>query len=167
MAATCLSVASDFIFIALIRRLLRWASGLASFRKIAGVVFINCCIAFLLVLLPFSLGTQVYNWLTGQAVHEGSRIIAQKGLYFLSATLVATAMGNFITVLVAILFIVLAFIMLLHRVFWPFLARPIYALQRLGIARRNKLMITLGLALLGFAIGGIPAWLKDVIAIFN
>ena len=62
----------------------------------------------------------------------------------------------------AIIFVVLASTMLLHRLFWPMLQRPLYALQALGIASRHKLFVALGLAFFTIAIGKYE-WLGKVL----
>ena len=64
----------------------------------------------------------------------------------------------------ASLFVIVGAAALSHRVFWPIIERPVYALQRLGIARRGKLMGSVGLLFLGVAFGVVPNWLKDIVS---
>jgi hypothetical protein len=55
---------------------------------------------------------------------------------------------NSVFALSAVAFICLALLMLLYRIFWPVLSRPIYKLQALGIARRNNVLAVLGVVLI-------------------
>jgi hypothetical protein len=57
--------------------------------------------------------------------------------------------------LVASIFFILLFGLLLHRLLWPIVQRPVYALASLGIVRRKKLSLFVGGALL--VAGGIPS----------
>ena len=70
---------------------------------------------------------------------------------------------NLLIAFVSIAFIALAMVMLIHKMLWPLLERPVYALQRFGVARRSKLLATIGIILVGVAIDVFPTWLKDVI----
>jgi hypothetical protein len=72
------------------------------------------------------------------------------------------AIGSPIVISAAV-FIILALILLLHRALWPTFNRPIYLLQKLGIPKRKKLFVTLGVLLIGYAIGR-HEWLKDLIS---
>jgi len=47
--------------------------------------------------------------------------------------------------------------MLLHRLFW----KDQDILKKLGIIKRSKLLSTVGIILLGVAIGGQPSAIKD------
>jgi hypothetical protein len=60
---------------------------------------------------------------------------------------------NFAFVLSAVLFAVLAILMLLHRLFWPAIGRPLYKLQALGVAKRPRFFAAIGLTLIGAAFG--------------
>ncbi|MEK6408683.1 MAG: hypothetical protein AABN34_17285 [Acidobacteriota bacterium] len=68
---------------------------------------------------------------------------------------------NLAFVLSGLLFVGLAIVMLLHRLFWPSIQRPLYKLQALGIAKRPKVFAAIGLILLGIAFGK-QDWLKTI-----
>ena len=68
---------------------------------------------------------------------------------------------NFSLVLSGLLFLVLALTMLLHRLFWPAIDRPLYKLQALGIAKRPRVFAALGLTLIG--VGWKAEWLKGIV----
>jgi hypothetical protein len=151
-----LGIASDMLFIALTRKLLRW-SLMEKFSRILTVILLNCLLSFVLIKgfyrFSFSVG-QVYNFdfsTLGNLMH-----IIDFAFLFAAGT-------NFFTVLFALAIVILALIMLLHRTFWPMLSRPIYALAKLGIIHRPKLLGTIGLALLGLATGIAPVSLKDIV----
>lgn len=151
--AVGLGIISDIVFIALTRQLLRWSAGLRSFYKIAAVVLLNCLLAFASVVVPFLLAV----WLQRSSWRLNLAVIA---VSFVSGLV---ARFNSLTALTALLFVVLALVMLIHRLFWPALERPIYTLQRVGIARRSKLLGTIGIILMGLALGVQPSWLKDIV----
>jgi hypothetical protein len=83
--------------------------------------------------------------------------------YYAQDTLIFGAESNVITVVFAIIFLILALLMIVHRAFWPLINRPIYALAGLGIIRRRKLLGAAGILLLGLAVGYEPSWLKEII----
>jgi sensor histidine kinase YesM len=63
--------------------------------------------------------------------------------------------SNLITALLASGMVLIMLLALLHRIFWPFLSRPIYAMTRYGIIKNQKILLTMSLMLLTWAI---PAW---------
>jgi len=66
---------------------------------------------------------------------------------------------SFAFVVTGTLFVVLAITMLLHRLFWPAIDRPLYKLQALGISKRPKVFAMIGLLLVGIGFGK-AEWLK-------
>lgn len=159
---------SDTVFVAITRKILRWTAGLDSFIKIAGLVVLNCAIAVLFIAGPIS-------FLFIRLDIDLIPIAGAPGIYSLSVPLHTQiillfsliAMTNLMIAVSVSAFIVFALIMLVHRVLWPLVARPMYALQRVGIARRSKLLGTMGIILLGFGVGVVPDWLKQLVDKFN
>ena len=159
---------SDTVFVAITRKLLRWTAGLDSFIKIAGLIVLNCAIAVLFIAGPIS-------FLFIRLDIDWIPIAGRPGIYTVRAPLHTqiillfslVAMTNLMIAVSVSAFIVFALIMLVHRVLWPVVARPIYALQRVGIARRSKLLGTMGIILLGFGVGVMPDWLKQLVDKFN
>lgn len=80
---------------------------------------------------------------------------------FLVLAFILAYLTNLVIVLISSLFIILGLIMLLHRILWPTIQRPVYTLQRLGIAKRSKLVAALGTLLLVYALGGLD-WLEKI-----
>lgn len=161
------SILCDFLFITLNRWVLRWSAGLSSFPKILGLMLIECILAGALTVgvilsahhVPDVLKRPLDSFLGdnfwGVGVEEG-----EGGSLLIVGAL---ALSNTMTALFALGFAMLALVALIHRLFWPLLGRPIYSLQGLGIARRGKLLGTIGLILIGIAIGVVPAWLNGIV----
>ena len=61
--------------------------------------------------------------------------------------------SNIIDIFVSLFFVMLALLLLAHRVVWPLLDVPVYALQRVGVIGRRKLMVFVGFTMLAFSTG--------------
>jgi hypothetical protein len=72
-------------------------------------------------------------------------------------------MSNMIDGVVASVFVVLAAVMLTHRLLWPLIDRLLYALQGIGIARRRWLFGAVGVTLLGWGGWRLPDALKELV----
>jgi len=59
-------------------------------------------------------------------------------------------------------FFILASLALLHRLVWPIVSRPIYALAHVERGRKKTVFFTIGIALVGLATGRLPDLLKKV-----
>jgi len=165
------SFGCDLLFIAATRWAVRWASGMNNFVKISSVIFLNLSIAAGLFIYPLLWSEAKFDAeMTSNAMVFALRF----GLDMRSATphvslsecVLVLSSSNAIDGLVASVYVVLAMLMLVHRVLWPLLARPIYALADLGVIRQRKLLGCVGLALLGFATGKMPEFAKQVIDAF-
>ena len=167
LVGICIGIISDFLFIAITRRMLRWASEIKSFFRILTIVFVNCLLALILVAGPVVFGFDIASKIFGPHAYRGpfpatilSWVSVAEGLQ--QAGYVAS-LSNIVTAFSSLAFVVLAFAALIHKPLWPFLARLAYALQRLGIARHSKLLGSLGLTLLGLGLGFVPNWVKALI----
>lgn len=159
------SFACDIAFIAVTRQAVRWASGLTSFPKIVGIVILNLLMAAALLVYPF--------WWSSERLYYdlgANEIGSWTGIYNpvagVGETVHVLSCSNFVDALGASVFIMLGLLMLLHRVFWPLLARPVYALADLGVIGHRKLLGTAGLALLGYATGKPMAILTKLVEVF-
>lgn len=72
---------------------------------------------------------------------------------------------NFPFVLSAAMFVVVAVTMLVHRLFWPAISRPLYKLQAMGVAKRPMLFRAIGLLLVAASIGW-HEWIWFVVSKF-
>lgn len=156
-----LGIMSDIIFIAITRWALRWSAGLESFYKIISMILLNCLIALAFVGIPLFLNDWLPQWMLDNNVGSQTpkEIVDLSTMFF--------AMSNVLTTLIAFAFLIHALLMLAHKFFWPLIERPVYALQQLGIAKRNKLLGVVGITLIGLAAGITPSWLKEVIDKFT
>lgn len=92
-----------------------------------------------------------------------------KGDLFVVLLLVVIIIAAFINIAFFFatgLFLLLAVVLFIHRILWPLLIRPIYALQKLGIAKRSKLLGTVGSFLIFVAFGKFE-WLEKIIDKLN
>ncbi|MDP2714531.1 hypothetical protein [Rheinheimera sp.] len=71
------------------------------------------------------------------------------------------AFANTITAIPAAFYITLCIVLLTHRLVWPLIERPIYALQRLGIFKYRKSIALSGAALIGWGMLGDVSVLAD------
>jgi hypothetical protein len=72
---------------------------------------------------------------------------------------------NFPFLLSALVFLFLATTMFIHRLFWPAIARPLYKLQEMGVAKRPLLFRAIGFLMIGAAVGK-PEWLWFLLSKF-
>ncbi len=69
---------------------------------------------------------------------------------------------NAFDILVASAFFLLASLLLLPRLLWPLLNRPLHAIAT-HIGVRKRLFLAVGLILLSFAYGKVPEWLQEIL----
>jgi hypothetical protein len=119
----------DVLFVALTRQCLRWCSDIDNALAICVVISLNCALAALVIGAPLAL--------------KGTGPIAGD----IAPTLVAF---NAADAAAALLVVLVASMALLHRLFWSFVNRPLYAFATQGPVRR-RLMVAVGIALLAFA----------------
>jgi hypothetical protein len=151
-----ITIASDSLFIVSTRWLLRKSSGLLSTLQIIGVMLGNVILACSLVILPVALA---WGASAVTRILAGGKIVKTTNDYVLSSDshqsfLASLGASNILDGLVACVFFVLLFTFLAHRLVWPIVKRPVYAVARCGIVRRRRLFLVLGIAMVGF--GGMP-----------
>lgn len=157
-----LSAALFTLFIGIMRKSLNRISTSESVLKISLAALFNG-IPFLILYVLFKL------MLHNIASYSERRLFADFNTSLSTFLMIAVFCGWFVNgvfVMTAIIFVSLSLLMVLHRLFWPFLDRPIYSLQKLGIAKRSKLLGSMGAMLIMAALGGVT-WLDKVIEKFN
>jgi len=96
-------------------------------------------------------------WLAGMVPTDGTYplMLGLSGAIFVAGSL------PLLTLIIAIL--VIAPLLLIHRLFWPLLRRIVYAVHRHGLIRKRKLIVYCGLSLIVLAVPStapLIAWLK-------
>jgi len=161
LLALLISFASDFIFIATTRMILRFSSDLYSVWRIAAVVVLNCVLGVALFILPFLQPVYLAR------LHAPKEFVRFQ--YYSAWSVIAVgwqvAGFNAIDIIIVLVFTVLAILLLAQRIIWPVISRPLYSLQAIGVARRRKLVGAAGITLLGFATGLTPDIRKLIEAI--
>lgn len=171
LPAIAASFGSDVLFIAATRQCLRWASEMKQSYRIAVLVLFNFIFAAGFVLVP-------YIWAFGTTMSEAiGDILAGFGgdspqpptQFVLPVDIVLSASAsNTIDLLAASIFILLAVLLLVHRVFWPLLNRSIFRFQEVGTKGRRAILVTVGLLLLSASTGDkVVDYAKKISEIFK
>jgi hypothetical protein len=143
----------DVAFVVITRRLLRWAGQMISTLKITTAVSLNLLMAIvlispLLLFNPFSYRPDAFTL-------KGSTFYAIR----------AIAMSNTFDAVLALLFVFLAGMLLVHRALWPVLTRTLFRMADIGTKGRRAILTTVGFALLGASVfgGKFPELLQKLI----
>jgi len=147
MIVICLGISllCDVSYIAFTRWMLRHIS---KTDRISGIMMpILMQIVFLALLLVFP-------------VYMGLKIITLLG--FVATALFISIFLNSIDIFATLAAFVVAILMLIHRLMWPILQRPIYAIQRVSLINRKGWMWSVGVMLLTYSITGFPEWIKKI-----
>jgi len=134
-AALVGGIVCDLCFVAINRAIIRFSTSLQTTIQIAVMLACNMVIAFA-YLAPL--------WLYPLASGFSPKDLAN-----------TIACTNLITALMACGIVMLMFVALLHRLFWPFMSRPIYAIARHGVIHKPAFLLSIAILLLTWAI---PAW---------
>lgn len=140
------SFIADVFFIAATRWSLRLCFSNGHLMKMGALVLANFGLALLLVILPFQLPWKLFSPSAGSTYSAAT----------LAAMNSADAFG-------CLAFVALVLGVLAHRVLWSIVARPLYAFQALGIARRKKMFGFIGLALVSYSVGGVIEGVRKII----
>jgi hypothetical protein len=125
------SLLCDLIYIALTRYVLRRISGIDHIPEILFMIFLNLLALVVPVFGPIyaGLGIAKYAEMAGGMV-------------------VLSIMFNFIDFLAGFAALFLAVLLLLHRLFWPAIHRPLYAIYRFAPIKEKKWLFRIGVILL-------------------
>ena len=161
-------IISDMIFIVVTRITLLWASQLDRFIRMVALIASNGVLAVVFILGPAILTHQLSAAAVGthKLFPEENYTPAPWSLDLFAEGVrqagYIASLSNAMTTVVALTVLGFACITFLHRLLWPMVERPAYSLQRLGIARRGKLLGTCRIALIGAATK-LPSWLGSLI----
>jgi hypothetical protein len=163
-----LGIYAAFVMVARIS--LRWLADSESITKIVLISLLNIVPALILYVLfkltvlrleHSNLGANI-NTETPEQVK--SMLIdwgAQIDLAMFITMLFIFLMG-IVFIIPALLFLSLSLIMIIHRVLWPLIHRPLYKLQELEITSRNNLLTIVGVVLIVISLG-LYEWLQAAI----
>lgn len=150
---------SDIAFIAAMRRLLRFAGQMTqSLRVVAAMalamIAAGCLMGPLFLLLHAAFKT-------------GQPDLGDFGKGLLIGVWVSLA--DTFDAILALLFVILALLLLVHRAIWPLLTRTLFRMTDIGTKGRRAILTLVGLALLGASVfgGKFPELLKDVTKILG
>jgi hypothetical protein len=143
----------DIVFIIVTRQLIRWAGEMNGVSKVSGVVILNILSAVCL-LRP---GLVITAITTNIESHVALECVA------------VVSLSNIFDGFLALLFVVLVFVLLIHRLLWPLLSRTLFRMQDIGTRGRRSILTAIGFALLWLgAFGGkFPDLLKEIMKSFN
>jgi hypothetical protein len=122
------SFVSDVVYISVTRWMLRKATTMTRVYEIVGIIIVNVLLVESLYILPLSVGRHL----------ERDPIPGWD--FFIGEGLEQLANLNFVNALLCSVFFATAAWMLAHRLLWPMLERPVYALQRYGVIRKKALL---------------------------
>jgi hypothetical protein len=141
------SFGCDVAFISITRRMLRWAGEMKSSMKVLAAVVINLLLAGLFIGLVPVLEMIAQTRAPESYLSHMSDI----STLFVVQVPALISIGNFFDVILSLVFLLLALMLLLHRVFWPLLHRTLFRVQYIGPSGRRGLLVSVGLGLLGLS----------------
>jgi hypothetical protein len=152
--------ACDIAFVAVTRQLLRLTRGMNKSINIVMVVVVN------LFLAGFLISPYLAEWIPREHIDRLSRPSSESLGY---EVLRLVSLTNIFDVVLALLFVVLAAILIVHRAVWPLLTRTLFKMTDIGTKGRRAILTAVGMALLSasFFHEKIPDLLKEVIKAFG
>lgn len=149
------SFACDVFFVIVTRRMLRWAGQMRSSLIVLATIFLNLLLALTLIFPMIAIG---------YVLDAGGRNPDITWRLALSSILLFVAFSNIFDALLALLFVQLAILLLIHRAVWPLLTRTLFRMQDIGTKGRRAILTTVGLALLAAGVTGkVPDLLQKLI----
>lgn len=135
-------IALFVLLVAIMRKTVRAISNSNSAMRIVRLSVLNIVPPFVLIALIIG-GLELPS--SGLAVVAIIALLIMFGIFGLVI--------NFPFVLSALMFVVIAGTMFVHRLFWPAISRPLYKLQAIGVARRPMLFRGISIFLISASIG--------------
>jgi hypothetical protein len=153
LIALLVSVLSDVLLLAIVRIVIRRLSGQTSISKIAAAALTQIFVLALLVVVPLKtfllLAERTGNGDTPSSMFAFS-----------------VAAFNVFTGLACSVFVLVLFVVLLHKLLWPMLSRLVYPLARFRVVHNHKLMASVGTGCLIFAFPLMRPTIKSVLEWF-
>jgi hypothetical protein len=145
--------ACDVAFIALTRRFVLWAGEMTSTLRVMGAIVLDVFLS-LALMAPFLLS------LINALSHRYFSVLLTRWFGVLDAI----ALTNVFDVALALVFVLLAAVLLVHRAVWPLLTRTLFRMADIGTKGRRAILTTAGLALIAAGVTGkVPELLQKLI----
>jgi len=154
----------DICFIAVFRWALRKLAAVSNFAMILWRLLVFAVIAALLIFPALILSLpplSAFFFPSGISPHNADSVAMDLALAicYLSTT-------NLIDALCLLLLILVMLVLLVHRLLWPIIKRPIYAANRRQLIKNTKLLMAVGAVLLTYAFPNNPI-LRSVVDFFG
>jgi hypothetical protein len=141
--------ACDILFVIITRLLIRWAGQMDRTYKLVCVILLNLGLAIALL---------------GPGILLAKRSFTAAFKETVLADVVAVSRSNLFDVVLALLFVGLALLLLIHRAVWPLLSRTLFRMTDIGTKGRRAILTTVGFALLAAGVTGkVPELLQKLI----
>lgn len=152
IALIAASFVSDYLFIAVTRRLLRMIKSMKNYVVVVFIIVVNLACAWCLVVIPL-------DWGEGHLLDDG--FIYEK----LASPVIAFSFLNYADAALALLFAVLCALLLIHRLFWPLLNRTLFKMQDIGTKGRRSILVTVGIWFLKQSVfgGEFPKFMEKIL----
>ncbi len=125
------SLLCDLLYITLTRHILRRIIGIDRIPEILLMICLNLLALVIPLYGPIYIGLAVYKY----APQAGSMVVV-------------SLLFNFINFIAGFAAFFLSLLLLLHRLFWPAIQRPLYAIYRFSPIKEKRWLFSLGIALL-------------------
>lgn len=150
LSAVVLGMACDVIAVALARILLRWQADWTSLVRTFFAAMLQLLMAIALFALPLATGFRIMNLCKGSSIWW---------LSMFGWAMTISPATNLLSAIMALAFFGAAMVLVIHRLIWPIITRPLYRLARGGVfrtpaARTALLGVGVGLILFGIGKGG-------------
>jgi hypothetical protein len=140
--ALAMSLASDIVLLAIVRKSLNWLLARTSVPRMAIVIGIQLLLFLVIVVLP-------YEAMAQYGIKRADSALG--GLLFLLVVF------NFPTAVASVSFIASLCFLLLHRYTWPLLSQLTYVLTRPEVLQKRAAVRWTASGLIAFGLAGIPA----------
>jgi hypothetical protein len=139
--AFTMSLASDILLLMIIRQSLKWMLACVTLLRVTITMAIQLLLISIVIILPIAFIVKL------AVANPKSNLVT---------TMLILGLFNIPTALASAAFVVLLFIVLLHRITWPLLSQWTYVLTRKDVLEKRKLLRTVAISLIMFGLSGIP-----------
>ena len=139
-------VLCDLSYIAFMRWILRRIANADQISRIVLAMTLMVLAAVMIVVLPFYFGIRLAPYSEP-----------------LGIALILSYTVNSLDVAALLVVLALATLMLAHRLMWPLLQRPLYAIQRAPLIKQRGWMWAIGIFFITYASTGVPEWVRKLV----